>query len=1406
MFRHGWMLMVAVALLAVGGAWAAAPEELAQQQALLQSMEVKPGQLRPLGLDTPIVVEGQAKAVICHADDPAWRQAAVTVQQAITAATGVTVPLLTDQQLAPEDFLKQPTILLGHLDNNRHVARLYHNFFVCLDQGFTGRTGYEIRSVHDPFGTGQNALLVGGSFPEGTQRAAEAFAALVKAKGRQGALTLGRLLDLKFDPQDRLDQGVSALPTQGVPDQVASIRKSFMSPGEGRSGASAVVRAGLNFQRSGDPGWGEAYKGGMAALLEYYRTDKTINQDGMRRYDNDFRDAWTFQIAILWDLLEESGLFSDQERLDYTNLVVRLGLECVLYQGHDRPDVREKWLTNTRIVHNHNTFPALGLLFAGQYMQRHYHAAWAEDWVKAAYGVFNGLKHTSKPMEDAASYQWLPIMHCALYSLSQGDMAFFAEGHMRRAALDALQVMDNAGYEVAFGDNSGEMGSGGLGDVMQLAAWYARDPEFVWGAQHASGGAQHPLHQGYAVRLEPREPQGQVGVVVSPLPQPNYDDCAHGAQYPTAPNVPYELTFNKLSLRAGWDRNDEYLLLDGFGRGNHMHFDANAILRYARGGLPLLCDGEYIKNSPKYHSSMVIIRDGQAELTPAVTRLDRAEMLTSAGCTQTALTRYNGADWTRTMLWRPNAYLLVADEVKALTAGDYALRCCWRPWGEASVRDNSLLLSSPPMRLAVCNVTGEPARLENLKQSGSMPVSRFSEQIGLPLRVGQSHRFINVITSGDAKQWQETQARQVRPGVVAIERAGSAEVACLGDTELPGLTFRGAALVLGQDAIRLFGATNLTAGTAKITASAPVSLELLPKDGTGCLVSTGDVTVTVQLGAAAPVSIHQAAGRHAVTISAAPMLPELLRAIEQTRALPAMAAAGATTGRPAAAAAPAWEVPGFDPLPTALPVAEVTSSPEPTAARGPVSKLCDGQYSSSAGSVMWPAGQTAVINIALVDDTRVQSVVLREWHMNEGWAVKDRKLELSSDGFRKDIRPVPGAFAETGTQSWGGNVNTIFELPVRQQAQQLRLTISPANEQSSVYVAEVEVRGLRTGQYPRVTALAAGDLNGDGTREAVIGGEGGQCRALDTGGRTVWEYASKERARINSLACADVNGDGRAEVMFGQDAQTVGLLSSGGKLLWTARPPRFRGIDSDVMTVFPGDVNGDGRPEVICGVESWQYFAYDATGKQLWGHVIYAHSATVGTAADLDGDGKEEVVAGDAYYTLNVIEHDGKRLWRGGGIGPGMTAVAAADITGDGKPEVFAGVDGGLLYAYDAAGQRLWDLNLGDKVARMLPLDVNGDGKQELVCAAESASVFAVSGEGRIVWRTGLPDGCSDLALVDGARLVACCGAAGVAVLGKDGKVQSLHSLPARAESLAIVGNQAVVTESNGQVAAIKLP
>jgi len=356
----------------------------------------------------------------------------------------VTLPLQTDTQLEDSDG---NVILLGHLDNNREVARLYHNLFVCLDVGYTGRTGYVIRSVHDPWGTGRNYLLVGGSYPEGTAKAAEAFAALVKASAKGGALKFGRLMELQFDPTDRAE------PIQGPmtdADRDAAIKQGrdlLFSPGQGRSGVARLVDYGIRYQRTGDPRALEVYHALMLALLEYYEKDPYITGEGMRRYDQDFRDAWTFTVGILWDLTEESGAFSDDERLAMTNLLIRLAMECQLYQGWDRPQTLEAWRTNEDIVHNHNTFPALGAYFAGNYIKRHYGRPIAEEWLTVAHGIFNGQKHSSKPLEDAASYQWLPIIHTMIYSLAEGDMTFFDKGHAREAARVAMMVMDNAGYQ-----------------------------------------------------------------------------------------------------------------------------------------------------------------------------------------------------------------------------------------------------------------------------------------------------------------------------------------------------------------------------------------------------------------------------------------------------------------------------------------------------------------------------------------------------------------------------------------------------------------------------------------------------------------------------------------------------------------------------------------------------------------------------------------------------------------------------------------------------------------------------------------------------------------------------------------------------------------------------------------------
>ncbi|HUS80611.1 MAG TPA: FG-GAP-like repeat-containing protein, partial [Armatimonadota bacterium] len=637
-----------------------------------------------------------------------------------------------------------------------------------------------------------------------------------------------------------------------------------------------------------------------------------------------------------------------------------------------------------------------------------------------------------------------------------------------------------------------------------------------------------------------------------------------------------------------------------------------------------------------------------------------------------------------------------------------------------------------------------------------------------------------------------------------------------------GLQAQADALVVSARRIAAGGCRRLEAGSILLAASPGVSAELDPAEGKGVVVASEQAKVKLRLGPALTVDgtpvqadgdgvaeLDLEPGRH--TVAFAPFaLPETIESLPARLAEATTGTQAAGAGRlPDATVARAWEAGGFEPATEVLPVKSVTSDQEHTGRYGPVEKLTDQVYTGSTSSVMWPAGVTPTITLDLGAETEISSVVLREWHMNEGWDIGERTLEVSSDGFQQDVREVRAPFEDVGTEQWGNNINTLMEAKVGQRARQLRLTVSPAREDSSVYIAEVEVHGIRPGAVPEITAIATGDLDGDGADEVVVASDTGQVRALDAGGRVLWTFDGGKRARINCLACADVNGDGRAEVMCGGDGARLILLGPDGGKQWEVNPPAYRGIPSDVMTVLPADVDGDGVPEVICGCRSWQYFAYDRDGKQLWRNVIYAHSATVGWADDFDGDGRAEIVGGNEYYTLNLIDNDGRRIFNAGRLGPNQTAVSSADVNGDGLPEVLVGTDAGELVCFDGKGNRVWETNVGDRVTRILPADLDGDGADEIVCAGESANVFALHLDGSALWRAPIADGVYDLALVrEGNRLMiaAAAGSAGVYLLDSAGEFIARAETGGSAKALALSGGRVVATTDAGLVDAFDLP
>src|SRR5690606_20007436 len=132
-------------------------------------------------------------------------------------------PIVADTQIKVP--LEGNVILLGNRSTNAAIRTLYDRFFALTDLKYPGAGGHEVRSVHNPFGNGFNAILVGGSDDAGVTSGAGVLAARLRAAtGGQGALSVGHLMEIKL--------GAGVTPPRELKDfQIWEASKGYNSSG-----------------------------------------------------------------------------------------------------------------------------------------------------------------------------------------------------------------------------------------------------------------------------------------------------------------------------------------------------------------------------------------------------------------------------------------------------------------------------------------------------------------------------------------------------------------------------------------------------------------------------------------------------------------------------------------------------------------------------------------------------------------------------------------------------------------------------------------------------------------------------------------------------------------------------------------------------------------------------------------------------------------------------------------------------------------------------------------------------------------------------------------------------------------------------------------------------------------------
>jgi len=1306
---------------------------------------------------------------------------------------------------------RETTILIGNVANNRAVFPLYAHDYCSVDQSFPGKGGYVVRVIHDPFGTGKNVVLVGASDNDGLGKG---VAALVE-KLKPGP-TLDPVIEVVLGEDAQKAWGRYHKPLSGkqIAKRVAGARKRLDSGGA-RGVCSEMATLGLAYRMSGRPEHAELFKG---LAYEYekwvYDSDRKYGaHEGQWGMDVDFT---TYRLIPAWDALEECPVFSDEDRLRITRLLAA-------FLAEDTYPCGRSVLRGSGPRHNHQTFPCLGMYFAGGYFSQFVNCFEAEHWLETAAACFGCQATYLKAREDAAGYQWLVPQHTQRYALAAGDMTAFWSGNARRLCDLAVMLTDNLGHHPAFGDHSGFGGWSAEMTLLHYGAYVYGDGRYRWTIDKKMAIRRRPMLNAYVGDLPPIEPVDLAGVCSFSLPRIMFE------HYQRSSKIDFAEGFDKIAFRQDFDEGTEYFLLDGISGTSHGHYDGNGVLRLLARKRLWLEDGDYIKSLPKFHNTLLIFRDGQSEKPSTFAKLEELADFPQAGFSQTLLSDYVGADWRRNVVWLKGRAFVVIDTVAAQTPGDYRLRCVWRGMGEVKHDAQSVVLEQQGEALRIMSAGAADMMLEDDPTRGhnwrryklAPPVVRvLSVSTGAQLGRDDAAVIYSVLRPSSAADAGDLEARILRPGVVRVECDGKPFLCgCSSERRAEpvgvceGVSTDAMVFRFGQDGFEVVNATTVALGDWRVDSSTPVHLSVESTSGLARIYAREAGRLTISSGP--PVTFE--AGRTEVRTALPPAIPGLKGTDDQVLAFEPSPWKPAEA-RPDRGLAVDWQLRA---RPTRLLVtnnvgrfgavdlgATVDVTPAPrknncfnAASPNSPAALTDGVLTSTESSVMWPIDAKVAVTYDLKQPVRISEVVLKIWFgstssKGQSFMTERIRVSASNDNFAQDRRLLLDNVDDAKHDDWGKPL-TVTCRGDEKLCRWVRIELTP-RKGSSVYLSEAEIwadgNSISWDQQPR--SMSADFLSvAPGPQGLVaLGGSNGGVYLADANGKQLWRSETGER--VPSVWCGDLDGDGTAEVVAGSRDGAVHCFARDGSRQWQFDCEPYHGRTGALVCVFAADLDGDGKKEVVAGSDNWHFHVLGCDGSFRWKYET-VHRSTCGIAADLDGDDKLEVVGCTEYYSWTVIRHDGKRYWRRHG-GPCANAVAAGDLNGDGKLEVAFGSANGMVYVNAHNGKKLWELDTGDEITAVEFVDLDQDGKAEIAAASLNYSVYLLSGDGKIRWRRDLGSPVTHLAAC-GTILVAGCSDGSVVALNATGEEIARKQMNAAVLGLKTVGPDAFALSVAGR-------
>ncbi len=1184
-------------------------------------------QLGDLCLQIPLVRDGRAcAAIVTPPSDASYRTAAARIQQVIQERAGVQLPVLADDSPEAGIPLQQNLIVLGNRSTNKVINQLYDHYYCLVDLKYPGPEGYALRTVHNPYGNGNSVVIVGGSDPLGVASGADKLAAVLAAVPcENGQLSIG------WTMATQLGKGIDP------PSDIRSFETWEASRGYGSIGYfgwCSISKHMAMYYMTGN----EACAREVVRLsFPDQQAIREIEEIDGERIENKHDPLAGFyhynaHMAILfWDLIEESPVFSDEERLKITNAFAR--------QLNHRKDEGVYSLAEPRssVGTRHGQWSAISLYCLGRYFDKHYpHPVWAQC-IRGGQLAFGSLHDHAWVAGENDNLFWYctAIAPILTYMTLTGDRKPLENGVLQQLLRGQEALISGRDHDWAL--NSASVG------MLNKAAYLTGDGR--WATYRDRTGVDTKvfrLGQSFwpAGTIVPCQPTDLVGLWnINRLPDPAW--AARGS------GIPPERSFYFASFRSTPDGSGDYILLDGFNGASRNPYHTFDILE-------LRLDGRVVLEG--YHNQVLTSADGMVEPSVAMdAALLHADVVGPTAVAVGEVPHAAFCNWRRMLAQRTGRYALVVDDLTfRADSQNMSVSTTWQvPAGRWD--SNQQVLRAPDAEVRSGDVEQAEGRgVVTMKWEGAAKTGghRLAFYLMTPAATGVSVPRACIRLSDHAAALALPQ-----PALAVAGRQDQtvAALAVLADDHLFGHALTGAgidrALVSSDKPVDIDW--DFTTGTVNLVISQPTTLGLAIAEPER--LRLGGQPVAVQ-STGRSVNVFFPEGRH--VLGGAFPAGDLLAALSDS--LRRMLATGQAQrkDRLAASTRPA-ELPAVD--------ARITLAGQ---IGGAVADMV--WFDSPGGAQLAVAAGTTIHRLKL-DGTPLGRLetdgpvrVLHWWQTPRlllAGCVDEKVIAFDTDGERRwtFVSQMDPAVYEAAKTYWFKSapghegIHGLYTGPF--DGGQVRCFVGSA--------CTLEILD-ETGSLVKRTPV----FWGPGRKFLLVDGHGDTRNLLVS----LWPNGSDSLAVVDSRSLA-VSG-------HGYDGVPAGHSYVGG---WSAQ---------NRTALLQQDLDGDGKPEVATAVNgTWnRVTVYSREGDSLanaqFGPAISStprsrmRDMDIG---DLDGDGKKEIVVGLSEGLVVCLNHRCVKMWSTRLPSPPLSLRYIVP-TGSKPARVVVGCDDGSVIALDPRG------------------------------------------------------------------------------------------------------------------------